>query len=103
LLVPEPAPVGAIVEPLGDVLGANVLPDGFWGLVFFIPLELPVVLPFVDDPLVLPLADEPPAAEPPPAPDPEPPACASANVLESANAVARTIVLNFMAVSSRLN
>jgi hypothetical protein len=104
LLVPEPAPVGVMVEPLGDAFGLRSLPLGLRGLVLFIPAEPdvpPVVLPFIDEPLVLPLAEEPPAALPPPAPDPEPPACASANVLDNANAAASAIVLIFMIVSSR--
>jgi hypothetical protein len=60
----------------------------------------PVVVPFMEPLPVEPLAAEPPAAEPPPAPPPAPPACARANVLESANTVAKAIVLNFMIISS---
>jgi hypothetical protein len=45
----------------------------------------------------VPLAAEPPAAELPPAEPPEdPPLCASANVLESAKAVASAIVRSFI-------
>jgi hypothetical protein len=54
----------------------------------------PIVLPPTDEPLLVPLAAVPPAAEPPPV---EPPLlCASANVLDSANAVAKAIVVSFM-------
>jgi hypothetical protein len=103
LLRPEPGPVGASVEPLGEALGPRVFPDGLWvlfGEVTEAP-AFPVVLPFIDEPIELPLAAEPPAAELPPAvlPAEAPPACASAKVLESAKAVANAIVLNFMVVS----
>jgi hypothetical protein len=51
---------------------------------------LPVVDPFVDEPVVVPLAADPPAAELPPA---EPvPLCASANEPVSANVAANAIV-----------
>ena len=57
---------------------------------------LPVVDPFVDEPVVVPLTD-PPAAELPPA---EPvPLCASANEPVSANVAANAIVANFIVVS----
>jgi hypothetical protein len=55
---------------------------------------VPVVLPFEDEPGVEPLAAEPPDVEL--APAVAPPACASAKVLESANAVANAIVVSFM-------
>jgi hypothetical protein len=55
---------------------------------------VPVVLPFIDEPAVEPLAAEP--VELPPAPAVAPPAWANAKVLESANAVANAIVLSFM-------
>ena len=61
------------------------------------PAVLPVVDPFVDEPVVLPLAAGPPAAELPPA---KPvPLCASANVPVSANVAANAIVASFMVLS----
>jgi hypothetical protein len=86
-------------EPLGEALGPRVFPDGLWvlfGEVTVVP-ALPVVVPFIDEPVALPVAAEPPAAGLPPAV--APPACASAKVPESANAVANAIVLIFMLVS----
>jgi hypothetical protein len=61
-----------------------VLPDP-------VPVVPPVVVPvpLVEAPLVVEPAAELPAA---------PPACASANVLDSANAVARAMVVSFMAI-----
>jgi hypothetical protein len=59
-----------------------------------LPVGLPVVLPFIDEPVVVPLAAEPPAAELPPAEPP--PLCASANVLDSARAVAKAILVSLM-------
>ena len=96
---PDPGPEGASVDPLGEALGPRVFPDGLWvlfGAVTEAP-ELPVVVPLVV-PVVEPLAAEPPA-ELPLLPAVAPPACASAKVLESANAVANAIVVNFMVVS----
>ena len=102
MLRPEPAPVGASVEPLGEAFGPRVFPDGLWvlfGEVTEAP-PVPVVLPFAVEPVVLPVAADPPAAVPPEAPlDEAPPACASAKVLERAKAVASAMVLNFMVVS----
>jgi hypothetical protein len=100
---PEPETEGVIVDPLGEALGPRLFPDGLWGL-FGTVVEappVPVVVPFIDEPVVEPLAAEPPAAELPPALPPAvaPPACASAMVLESASAVANAIVVNFMVVS----
>jgi hypothetical protein len=102
--VPEPGPVGVNVEPLGEEFGPSVLPEGLavlFGYVTAPPVpELPVVVPFIEEPVVVPLAAEPPAVELPPAEPPEdPPLCASANVLESAKAVASAIVLSFIVVS----
>ena len=99
--------MGVNVDPLGEALGPSVLPDGLWvlfglvtGPVVVEPAVLPVMVPFVDEPVVVPLAAGPPAAELPPA---EPlPLCASANVPESANAVANAIVVSFMVVSLAL-
>ena len=110
LLRPEPGPVGVSVDPLGEEPAPMVLPDGFMvvlgpGAVERVaPVPIPVVvLPGVvapiDEPvlLVLPLAAAPPEAEPAPA---EPPLlCASANVLDSASAVANAIVETFMVAS----
>jgi hypothetical protein len=103
LLSPEPGPVGVNVDPLGEALGPRVFPDGFivlFGppadapLAFPMPVVPPVAPAPTDEPLLVPLAAVPPAAEPPPA---EPPLlCASANVLDSANAVAKAIVVSFM-------
>lgn len=56
-----------------------------------LPVPMPVVLPLVDEPLMA----APPVEVPAPAPA-APPAWASANVLDKANADARTIVLIFM-------
>jgi hypothetical protein len=62
------------------------------------PPAVPVVLPLDVEPVALPVAAEP--AEVPPPPDADaPPACASANVLESAKAVANAIVAIFMVAS----
>jgi hypothetical protein len=67
------------------------------GLAVGDPAVLPVAVPFVDEPVVVPLAADPPAAELPPA---EPvPLCASANVPASANVAASAIVASFMVVS----
>jgi hypothetical protein len=101
LLRPEPEPVGVIVDPLGEALGPRVFPDGLWvlfGEVTEAP-AFPVVVPFDVEPVALPVAAE-PAEVPPAAPlDEAPPACASAKVLESANAAANAIVVSFMVVS----
>ncbi|MDE2067513.1 MAG: hypothetical protein KGL35_22280 [Bradyrhizobium sp.] len=85
------------------------MPDRFIGLLLLtLPAVLPLVVPF-DIPVVVPdvvvpgdaapdVADPVPPVPAPPAPA-APPACASANVLESANAVANARVLIFMVVS----
>jgi hypothetical protein len=101
--LPEPGPDGVMVDPLGEPLGASVLPDGFvvapepvtGGVVVpVLPVALPVV-PFTEEPLEVPLAAEPPAVEPA-----APPVLwASANVLESASAPANAIVAILMVVS----
>jgi hypothetical protein len=87
-------------------LGASVFPDGFLGLFGLCTVEpvlpdptpvVPVVPP-VAVPVPLPLIDAPPV-EPPVEPPAAPPACASANVLDSANAVARAMVVSFMVIS----
>jgi hypothetical protein len=94
------------VDPLGDVL-IKLFPDGFRLLfapaaalpaLLLIPLlvELPVVAPFVEEPVVVPDAADPPVAEPPPA---EPPACANATVLVSVSIAANANVLSFIVVS----
>ncbi|MDB5606288.1 MAG: hypothetical protein JWP25_3188 [Bradyrhizobium sp.] len=96
------------MDPLGEPLGPSVLPDGFMVLfgpvvapMFPDPVVRPVVLPFVDEPVVVPLAAEPPAVELPPAELPL--LCASANVLDSAKAVARAMVVSFMVDSSSID
>jgi hypothetical protein len=103
--VPEPGPVGVTVEPLGEEPAPIVLPDGFvvdpgpLAEPAVLPVELPAPLivvplePPVPAPALLPLD---PAAEPPAAPPA--PACASANVLERAKAVANAIVVILMVV-----
>jgi hypothetical protein len=104
--VPEPGPVGVNVDPLGEPLGASVLPEGF--VVVFGPVrepdDMPVVVPggfdselLFMEPVVAPVAAEPPALEP--APDVPPVPWASANELESANAPANAMVVSFMVVS----
>jgi hypothetical protein len=93
--------VGVSVDPLGEALGPRVFPDGLWVL-FGEATEapaFPVVVPLDVEPVALPVVAE-PAEVPPAAPlDEAPPACASAKVLENANAVANTIVVSFMVVS----
>jgi hypothetical protein len=85
----------------------KVLPDGFRPLLapaavlpapLLIPLlvELPVVAPFTEEPVVTPLVADPPAAGLPPA---EPLPCANANGLISASAAANPMVLSLMALS----
>ena len=79
----------------------KVFPDGFWPL--FAPaaalpapllrLDVPPVVPFIDDPVVALLVAGPTAAELPPV---EPPLCASAKLLVSASAAASPILVNLM-------
>ena len=95
--------MGPNVDPLGEPLGASVFPDGFVRLLGFctavpelLPDPMPVV-PVVPVPVPLPLIDAPPVVEPAELPA-APPACASANVLDNANAVARAMVVSFMAI-----
>ena len=93
---------GETVDPLGDVL-MLLLPEGFnvlvapdWALpAVLVPLIPVVALPPPADPLADP-APAAPAPAAPPAPPPPPPAWAKANVLDSANAVAKMVVLIFM-------
>jgi hypothetical protein len=107
-LRPEPGPVGVSVEPLGEAPAPTVLPDGFMvfgppGVVpaapvlLLVPAALPVV-PLMEEPglLVPPVVAPPVAPEEEPAPAEPPLLCASANVLESARAVASAIVEIFM-------
>jgi hypothetical protein len=103
---PEPEPVGVKVDPLGEPLGASVLPEGFMVLLGPVAIPLvaePVVPPVrapVDEPVLVPM--EPPLMEEPPpeTPPAEPPplVCAIANVLVSASAPANAIVVSFMTV-----
>lgn len=61
-----------------------------------VPGAAPVVVPFIDDPVVVPLVAVPPVAEPPPA---EPaPLCAKATVLEIASATTSPMLLIFMLI-----
>jgi hypothetical protein len=107
-LRPEPGLVGCSVDPLGEALGASVLPDGFMvlfdGLLIVpvrlpVPAELPVVDPLEGEVVVTPPPIEAPPAVEPPA-DELPPVCASANVLDSPRAAVKAIVVNFMVSSS---
>ena len=88
---PEPAPVGANVDPLGLRMGARVFPEAFpiLGLVtaLVVPGVLHVGVLFTDEPTDGATADPPPKV------------CASASVLVRANAVASAIVVSFMVVS----
>ena len=90
---PEPGPVGANVDPLGEGLAPIVLPDGFMVLLGADGelAALPVAAPLVDElgelaavelPLAVPLL-----------------LCANANVMDSANAHANATVVIFMVVS----
>ncbi len=81
--------------PDGLVLGFGLLyappPDGL----LCTPAAFPVVVPVAGEPaLVLPAAELPPAELPV--------LCANANVPDSANAVAKAIVVNFMCRSSSM-
>ncbi len=100
LPMPEPGPVGANVDPLGEALGPSAFPEGLWVLFGLagprvVEPAVPVVVPMLDDPAVpVPVTELPPA---------EPvPLCANANVLESANAAASAIVASFMIISLAL-
>ena len=62
-------------------------------------IALPVVLPFIDAPVVVLVAAGPPACELPPAVLPDD--CARAKELVAARTAAKAIVVNFMDVSSR--
>jgi len=81
------------VEPLGEVLGLSVFPDGFRVLAPTVPLARVPVAPPVPIAPGVELLDAPaaefPDALPPAAP---PPACASAKVLVIASAPASAIV-----------
>ena len=100
---------GVSVDPLGEGL-IRLLPDGFKllfapaaalpALLFMpvpveVPGEAPVVVPFTDDPVVVPPVADPPAAGPPAEPVP---LCAKATVLERASAAASPMLVNFMMV-----
>jgi hypothetical protein len=110
LLTPEPGPVGVNVEPLGEVPGPIVLPEGFILLlgplaepgvvpeVLPLPLMvLPLPLPVVPLEVLAPAVPPPPAAPPPP---PPPAPCASANAGASAIPVASITVVSFIIISS---
>jgi len=103
LPTPEPGPVGVSVDPLGEGLGASVLPEGFEGLLLATggivpaePVALPVVVP-AEEPVAAPPMD--PAGGGAPIPlVPLLLVCASANVLERASAPAKAIVTSFMVI-----
>ena len=74
---------------------------GLFGFCVAVPVLVPdpnPVVPPVVVPVALPLIEAPPVVELPAEPPAAPPACASANVLDSANAVARAMVVSFMAI-----
>src|SRR5471030_2296162 len=86
LPTPEPGPVGVSVDPLGEELGASVLPEGFVGLgvvtaglVVAEPVARPVLVPVVAAPLMDPAGGGLPMPLVPLLLD-----CASTSVLESA-------------------
>jgi hypothetical protein len=99
--------VGVKVDPLGEVLMAG-FPDGFRPLLdpaAALPALLPVppvvevpvvVVPFMEEPVVVPVAAELPPAEPPPL-------WANANVLVSAraNPIVMSLMFNFLSVVFR--
>jgi hypothetical protein len=89
---PEPGPVGVNVDPLGERLGRRVFPEAFLALVGAVEPVVPDMPPvvFTDEPVVLPLISGMGV----------PVVCASANVLESAKAVASAIVVSFMSCPS---
>jgi len=70
-----------------------LLPRLLGGLPVVVPVDEPVVP--IDEPVVVPVAVEPPPAEPAPL-------CAKASVLVSANAVANPIVISLMIVIPHL-
>ena len=81
-------------------MGPRVLPDGL--AVLLGPVTGPVVVELPALPVVIPVTVEPveaPLAAEPPALPPADPLCASANVLDSAKAVANAIVESLMVVS----
>ena len=92
--------MGVNVDPLGEGF-MRVLPDGFCPLLApaaALPALLPVppvvevpvvVVPFMEEPVVVPVAAELPPAEPPPL-------WANANVLVSVRAAANPIVMSLM-------
>ena len=101
-----PVGAGVRVEPLGEGL-ILVLPDGLsplarpaaalpasFDMPLLAPVELPVVVPAVEDPAVVPVAAAPPVAELPPVE--APPDCASAKPAVNVSAVAKPNVASFM-------
>jgi hypothetical protein len=90
--------VGVNVDPLGEPLGISVFPEAFLGPLGAIePVvpdrAIPDPVVFIDEPVVVPLV---PIVGPPVPVVGTPVVCASANVLESAKAVASAIVVRFM-------
>ena len=85
--------MGANVDPLGEPLGISVFPEAFLGPLGAIEPVVPDPLLFIAEPVVVPLV---PVVGPPVPVVGTPAVCASANVLESAKAVASAIVVRFM-------
>jgi hypothetical protein len=105
--VPVPVLLGPAAVGAPEFDGSPAVDDLLFPVVPCIPVvepspELvpvaPVVVPFMEPPVVVPLAAGPPEEELPPAEF-----CASANVLDRANAVASTIVVSLMCRSSRVS
>ena len=96
-MTPAAAPAPEVLaSPAADGLLLPVVPISF--CIAASPEGLPVgpvVVPFMEPPVVVPVAAGPPEEELPPAEF-----CASANVLVRVNAAASAIVLSFMVVSS---
>jgi hypothetical protein len=96
--------VGVNVDPLGEPLGISVFPEAFLGPLGAIEPVAPDPVVFIDEPVVVPLV--PLVGTPVPVVGPlipvagTPVVCASANVLESAKAVASAIVVSFMSCPS---
>jgi hypothetical protein len=106
LLSPEPGPVGLSVDPLGEALGARLLPDGFMvalplGAVGPVVVDVPVPAPTVPE-VPVPLLAAPVAAPPAVEPAAAPPAWAKARVEDIARAPASAIVVSFMVYFLRI-
>ncbi|MDB5501944.1 MAG: hypothetical protein JWR89_1846 [Tardiphaga sp.] len=95
--VVEPEPVGAIVEPLGEVPAPMVLPEGFIELLAPLFTAPDVPAPEVPEPVVPAVAPELDPAVPPEAPA-LPLACAKASDEVRVSAEANTMVEIFMSI-----